>query len=701
MKGRVLIIDDEETLCYFLKESLEEKGYQATAAYTAGDGLQQLATQDVDLVLLDLKLPDGEGLDVLDEIRKVDGDLPVIVLTGHAAVETAVRAMKLGAYDYLEKPVNLAQLTSSVAEALNSSHRARPAGTAADRGQEAVSAPEKELQAAVEALAESVTELEPPSQLARGLRQLQRRLDEALILDSICGDLLRYGTVHELAEGVTEGLLRFPSVEMVGIFVGDDDDEDLVLASQRRFPTEVWEEPQLRRLPLKGVLGQALARWEVGLPLSDAGPDPWVDEVNARLADGVATALVPVREGPLLRGLLLLGRRGGRAYDRREIEVFSTVGRRLALALGHAGQLSSFKDAISWVSERESRLQQLLHYVAAGVVVVDGQCSVVLVNPAAERLLACTEDDALGRPLEELLGSGAAIVRDSLQRDLAYRQEEITAGDSGQERISLQMGVSPLRADSGSMNGAVVTLTDLSRVKEQEEERSKLNRLTVLAEVSAVVAHEIRNPLAGMVAGIQHLLTKFRKGDERHEALLRILKEGERVDRIIEDILLVTRPPHLNVAPCDISDVVGRVLDEYEQKASAQGVQVRRYHSSGLPLVRGDEKRLRQALSKLVLNGIEAMPDGGQLDVVITGPARDGAEYVEVEIGDLGVGIKEQDRDRVFEPFYTTKARGTGLGMIIAKRIIDEHGGEIEVQSEEGKGTKILVRLPLAGRGGR
>jgi signal transduction histidine kinase len=102
-----------------------------------------------------------------------------------------------------------------------------------------------------------------------------------------------------------------------------------------------------------------------------------------------------------------------------------------------------------------------------------------------------------------------------------------------------------------------------------------------------------------------------------------------------------------------------------------------------------------------VVNGIEAMPDGGQLDVVITGPTRDGAEYVEVEIGDHGVGIKERDRDRLFEPFYTTKARGTGLGMVIAKRIIDEHGGEIEVQSAEEEGTKILVRLPLAGRGGR
>jgi two-component system response regulator AtoC len=120
MNERILIVDDEETLCYFLKESLEEKGYQALAAHTARDGLDLLMRQQIDLVLLDLKLPDGDGLNVLYEIRKVDSDLPVIVLTGHAAVESAVQAMKLGAYDYLEKPINLSELHITAAKALES-----------------------------------------------------------------------------------------------------------------------------------------------------------------------------------------------------------------------------------------------------------------------------------------------------------------------------------------------------------------------------------------------------------------------------------------------------------------------------------------------------------------------------------------------------------------------------------------------------
>lgn len=120
MNDRILIVDDQETLCHFIRESLEDKGYQAAAVYTAAEGLELVTRQQIDLVLLDLVLPDGDGLDVLYEIRKLDSSLPVIVLTGHAGVDSAVQAMKLGAYDYLEKPINLEELSIAAAKALES-----------------------------------------------------------------------------------------------------------------------------------------------------------------------------------------------------------------------------------------------------------------------------------------------------------------------------------------------------------------------------------------------------------------------------------------------------------------------------------------------------------------------------------------------------------------------------------------------------
>jgi signal transduction histidine kinase len=279
--------------------------------------------------------------------------------------------------------------------------------------------------------------------------------------------------------------------------------------------------------------------------------------------------------------------------------------------------------------------------------------------------------------------------------------------------VPLGMSVSPLQDDGGKLSGAVVVLSDLRDAKALEEQRRRLDRLALLGEMSAVMAHEIRNPLAGVMAGIEHLLTKFEEGDDRHEAMERILKEGERVNHIIEDILLISRPPQLNLAPCAMSEVIEGAISLLEERATEQRVEVKKRLDSDLPFVRGDRARLHQALSNLVLNAIEAMPDGGELSITATGSTRGDIEgggegaplwgeggHVEVEIRDTGVGIKQEDLEKIWEPFWTTKVRGTGLGLPITRRIINEHGGQVEVESEPGVGTKFIMRLPLAGRGG-
>jgi PAS domain S-box-containing protein len=473
-----------------------------------------------------------------------------------------------------------------------------------------------------------------------------------------------------------------------------------VLAAQRSFPSQVWKETALRRVSVGGVLAQSVGRWDRALPLSEAGPDPWVDGVSAGLGNDVVTALVPLRDGRQLRGLMLVVRRGGREFDQEEIELFCTSGERLAAAVGRTMQVGSLEDRVNWLSGREADRRRVLDSVAVGVVAVDGQGRVRLVNPAGERLLGCREEDVLNRGVEDLLGSGAAIVRDSIQRGLAYAHEEIQVARPGVEALPVEMSVSPLRGGEAGASGAAVTLSNLRPLKEREEARRKLDRTSLLAEVAGVVAHEIRNPLAGMGAGIQHLMSKFEEGDDRHEALQRVLKEGERVNAIIEDILLITRPPHLELAPCDVGEVVAGSLNGWNEQAKTRGVELRQYLSPGLPPVKADGLRLSHALSRLLSNALEAMPDGGDLEILVTGPGADEAGYVDVEIRDTGVGIRPEDMDKVFDPFYSTKTRGTGLGLTIAKRIIDEHGGEIDLESEEGRGTRVVVRLPLAGRGG-
>ncbi len=416
---------------------------------------------------------------------------------------------------------------------------------------------------------------------------------------------------------------------------------------------------------------------------------------------GVGTqAGVPLVSRERVHGVMNIYGREARRFTEEDIALLTTVGNQIGVAIENAHLIRQLQRNVSEMGAVRRFNESVLQGMSNGLVVVDREGKIRLVNRAGERVLGCEEEEVVGSPLEDLLGFGAERVRDSLERELAYSGEEIVVKRDGRQGIPLGMSISPLRGDGGKVNGAVVMLSDLRETRALEEQRRKLDRLSFLGEISAVMAHEIRNPLAGMGAGIQHLLTKFEEGDARHEALERVLKEGERVNRIIEDILLISRPPHLNLAPCDISELIGEVVSDWERKAREQGVQIRQYYASGLPLVKADKMRLHQALSNLVSNGIEAMPNGGELSIAATALERDDG-YVEVEIRDTGVGIREQELGKIFEPFYTTKAKGTGLGLAISRGIINEHGGEVGVESREGEGTRFVVRLPLARRGGR
>jgi len=415
-------------------------------------------------------------------------------------------------------------------------------------------------------------------------------------------------------------------------------------------------------------------------------------------------ASVPLASKDRVHGVISVYGVEPRGFTTEDIALLTAVGNQIGVAIENAQLGERLQRTVGEMGTMWRFSQSVLQDMTNGLVVVDRDGKVRLVNQAGESLLGCKEKDVLDSSIERLLGQSARIVRDSMERQLAYPREEISVRRDGGESESVGMSVSPLRGEGGKVNGAVIMLADLSREKRLEEERIRLERLAVLGEMSAVMAHEIRNPLAGMAAGIQHLLGKFTEADDRHEALERILKEGERVNQIIEDILLISRPPRLNLASCDVTALLDILVAEYRDRASAKGVEILTDYAPGLLEVRGDKRRLEQAFSNLVVNAIEAMPNGGQLTVAVRGPvsavrAGDGeAEFAEVEIGDSGVGISEEELHKIVEPFYTTKARGTGLGLPIAQRIIEAHEGELRIESREGEGTKVTVRLPVVKR---
>ncbi len=229
-----------------------------------------------------------------------------------------------------------------------------------------------------------------------------------------------------------------------------------------------------------------------------------------------------------------------------------------------------------------------------------------------------------------------------------------------------------------------------------EEQLRRAERLSALGELAAVLAHEIRNPLGSIKGTAEILKDDFLPGDRKYEFLEILVKETDRLNRVVEDFLHLARPIQVERETCDIMAQLGDVVTLVTPEAAARGVRLL-LTPARVALVRGDPEKLRQAFLNLVLNGIQAAPRGGALTITAERrPDSDGTPpVIEITFADTGDGMEPDVMARIFEPFFTTKAGGTGLGLAITQRIVESHGGKIDVESAKGKGTTFRVKLPL------
>jgi signal transduction histidine kinase len=258
----------------------------------------------------------------------------------------------------------------------------------------------------------------------------------------------------------------------------------------------------------------------------------------------------------------------------------------------------------------------------------------------------------------------------------------------------------------------------LRKVLDDQEEKRRLDRLATLGEMAANVAHEVRNPLASIKTSMQMLIDDLAHepaeqtiGDDRpgsisegmQESVSIVLKEVERLDAIVRDLLQFARPRQLHRVRCSLANLCDRVLQMIEKQYIEAGVIVHRlYHER--PVLSADVAQIEQVLLNLCLNALHAMPDGGLLTIslrVVQRPGRLTASsssvhhWVELSVNDTGAGMPGDQQERIFQPFFTTKAHGIGLGLPISRRLVEDHQGRLLVESQPGSGSTFIIRLPL------
>jgi signal transduction histidine kinase len=299
------------------------------------------------------------------------------------------------------------------------------------------------------------------------------------------------------------------------------------------------------------------------------------------------------------------------------------------------------------------------------------------------------------RPIGSLFYSDGGISLDVakvLAGRLPLAMREATLQMANGREVHVQASTSRMRAVGGTVLGAVVTLEDVSDIKALTAQLIRADRLAAMGELTAGVAHEVRNPLGVIRASVQ-LLDDAQVDHARiHEAAEVIKQEIDRLDRVIKALLDFGRPSTPTLVRTDINTVLADVVLFTNRFAKQHGVHIEQRFEDDLPDVYGDPDQLKQVFLNLVTNAVQAIGDSEGLIVIET---RSEGDYVETSVVDDGPGISAHDLPKVFDPFFTKRAEGTGLGLTIVHRIIDEHEGHIEVESS-GAGTSFKVTLPAA-----
>jgi PAS domain S-box-containing protein len=352
--------------------------------------------------------------------------------------------------------------------------------------------------------------------------------------------------------------------------------------------------------------------------------------------------------------------------------------------------------------ETKNFLESIVEKAGDAISVIDLEGTVLYWNEGAEQIYRYQKEEVLGKNISEFLYPRDEKLKAEEKKMMDHLIEKVKKGEvvpnvevkrqtkDGKD-ILTSMTISPLRDAEGKVIGTTRICKDITQLKKAEERLALAERLSSLGELTAGVAHELRNPLAGIKINTQILLRK-KDLPEMEKRLLDSTQEGiEKIQKIVEDMLHFAKPKASHFKDESINEVVEKSLVILQTKFKKGNITSRFLPGEGLPNIHIDDHQIQQVLINLMLNAIQAMEKGGTLTLRTF--LEDG-ERVGIEVKDTGIGISEPNLKRIFDPFFTTKSEGTGLGLSISLKILENHGATMDVTSEERKGSSFTIHFP-------
>jgi len=363
-------------------------------------------------------------------------------------------------------------------------------------------------------------------------------------------------------------------------------------------------------------------------------------------------------------------------------------------------------------NQLETFNRNIIQSLDSGILTIDLDGKINYLNRTAEKILNRKEEELRNVSIYNLFPKIDEFIEE-IKKKISepipdYQRFETLLINGGDKKIYLGFSISPLTDPEASLIGYTLIFQDITKLKEMEEQMKRFDKMVAVSSLAAGMAHEIRNPLASLSGSIQMLKSELSLNQQQQHLMKIILRESERLNALITDFLLFAQPPQTNRMLCEIGRVIDETIELFIHSPSFhEGIHIHRPDPFKNIQIMIDPDQMKQVFWNLLINAAQALSNGGEIRIQIEKgdetfwrtnlpplKQRRGKRWVKIMVTDSGNGIHLQEKEKIFEPFYTTKEGGTGLGLSIVHKIIENHNGVIKVDSEVGKGSTFTIFLP-------
>ncbi len=695
IERKILVIDDEPRMVDSLKALLTMEGYKVIGEYDSKQAIKRLEESDFDLIITDIKMPVHDGIDILTRAHAKDPFMGVILITGYASLDSARLAIDKGAFGYLTKPLEMDELKLAVAQSI------------------------EKRQIELERL-KLLNELKVTNEI------LELKLAQINALSS-AGNLL--ATTTDLREALTSILslaIDVIGAKMGSVMILDPEKNELFIGASCGLEDSVV---QTTRMKLGSSISGYVAQAGRPLIIENIEKDPRFARINRQKYESKSLISVPLIYKDQIFGVINLNNKlNGKPFTEDDLSMLVSLGLPAAVAIDRANLIAEKTRTIGELT--------ILHSLAEKVSMLDDPAKIG--QATYEGLAQLLELEFIlwydyydrGSQLQ-LEYSFGHLPQDAVPlsvRTIDLPHESVTLGNdsdirnmeetlaaniksfAGEKDIKIiplsiflkraLAGVAVLafpsdfNFDTSLREMAILALSQTAAIYQRQRAVLNAAQLVTMGRLLADIGHDLRKPLTNLKGSVQIYKDKI-NGKKAREFFPEAEREVNRLSELVNEMVEFTNPNKYQTRKVNITDVLEKSLDLLKSDLKNKEIKVIRDYQQDLPSAMVNEREMYQVFVNIILNAVDSMEEGGTLELKCETVADDEGDWIRLHFSDTGCGIPEENLNRIFDRYFTTKQTGTGLGLAIVERIISVHNGKIDVNSEIGKGTTITIDLML------